>query len=90
MKVFLGLIGVDTKNSFELEGIIPSLKVLIKGGHFLVIVEGNSQILIQMAKRMVNGQTSEKFSPSWCLSSRLDQLHALLQSYPMLSFFHVR
>ena len=88
--VFLGSIGMDTNNSVELEGIIRGIEVLIRGGHFPAIIEGDSNILIHMAKRMTNGQTFEKFSPSWCLAYRLDQLRTLLQSYPAISFCHVR
>ena len=50
MMVFLGSIGMDTNNSAKLEGIIHGLEVLIRGGHFPTIIEGDSNILIQMAK----------------------------------------
>ena len=60
VKVFVGSIGVDTNNSVELEGIICGLKVLIMGGHFPAIIEGESNMLIEIAERMVNGQMSEK------------------------------
>ena len=50
MMVFLGSIGQDTNNLAELEGLIRGLKVLIRDGYFLVIIEGDSNTLIQMAK----------------------------------------
>ena len=62
--VFLGSIGMDTNNSTELEGIICGLEVLIRGGFFPAIIEGDSNILIQTAKWLTIGQTSEKVSPS--------------------------
>ena len=61
---------MDTNKSVELEGLIHGFEVLIRGGCFLAIIEGDTSILIQMAKHMVSGQASEKVSLSWRLASR--------------------
>ena len=50
LTIFWGGIGLDTNNSVELEGMICGFKVLIKCGCFLMIIEGDSSILIHMAK----------------------------------------
>ena len=55
MTIFLGAIGTDTNNSVELEGMIRGFEFLIRGGCFPAIIEGDTSILIQMAKRMVSG-----------------------------------
>ena len=46
MTVFLGAIGVDTNNLVELEGMIRGFEVLIRGGCFPMIIEGDLSILI--------------------------------------------
>ena len=46
MTDFLGAIGMDTNNSTELEGLIYSFEVLIRGGCFPLIIEGDTSILI--------------------------------------------
>ena len=86
----MGAIGEDTNNSVELEGLIRGSKVLINGGFLPARIEGDSNTLIIVAKRLLNGQTTEKISPSWRLAYRLDLLHVLLLSHPAISFHHVR
>ena len=49
-KVFMGDIGKDTNNSAELEGLIRGSEVLISGGFLPVIIEGDSNTFIQLAK----------------------------------------
>ena len=56
MMVFLGSIGQDTNKSAELEGLIRGFEVLIRGAFFLAIIEGDSNTLVQMEKRMMNGK----------------------------------
>ena len=68
----MGAIGKDTNNLAELEGLIRGSEVLISGGLLLVIIEGDSNTLIIVAKRLLNGQMIEKISPSWCLVYRLE------------------
>ena len=48
--LFMGATGQDTNNSVKLEGLIHGLEVLIRGGGFPAIIEGDSNTLIQMAK----------------------------------------
>ena len=43
-----------------------------------------------LAKQLLNGQTSEKISPSWCLAYKLERLRVLLHAHPAISFHHVR
>ena len=50
MVVFLGEIGTNTNNLVELEGMIHSFEVLIRVGFFPTIIEGDTSILLQMAK----------------------------------------
>ena len=54
------------------------------------IVEGDYNILIQMAKQLANGKSMEKVSSSWHLASRLDDLRVMVMTHSAFSFIHVR
>ena len=86
----MGSIGEDTNNFTELEGLLRGMGGLIRGGLLPAIVEGDSNILIAVTKRLASGQTTEKISPSWRLAYRLERLRVLLRAHPALSFHHVR
>ena len=64
MQQFYGSIRFDTNNSAKLEGLIQGFQIVVRNGWFPVIIEGDSNILIQMAKELANGKSSEKFSSS--------------------------
>ena len=90
IQVFFGSLGIDTNNSAELEGMIQGIQIIILNGWLSAIVEGDSRILIQMAQQMANGKSTEKATSSWCLAGRLDDLRAMVVTYPTLSFHHIR
>ena len=46
--------------------------------------------MIQVAKRLANGQVSEQVSISWRLASHLDSLRDLLLAHIVVSFSHIR
>ena len=62
--IFLGSIGWDTNNSVELEGILQVLNCLVRSNRFPVIIEGDSSIMVQMAKLLAYGQVSGQVSTS--------------------------
>ena len=82
--------GFDTTNSTDLEGIIQGLSLLLREGWLPVMVEGDLNILIQMAKHLANGKTTEKVSSSWRLANRLENLRSLVIAHPIVSFHHIR
>ena len=63
---------------------------MIREGWLLTIIEGDSNILIQMAKQLANRKTTEKVSSSWRLASRLEILRRLVIAHPTVSFCPVR
>ena len=87
--MYLGAIGTDTNNSTELEGLIQGFECLIREGWLPATIEGDTNILIQMARCLSNGRTSEKIYSSWHLASHLDTLRSLIAEYSMVSFSHV-
>ena len=50
LHIFFGSIGEDTNNSTELEGMLQGVKIVIREGWLPTMVEGDSLILVQMAK----------------------------------------
>ena len=49
--IFMGTIGRDTNNPVALEGILQGLNCLVRSNNFLAIIEGDSSIMIRMARR---------------------------------------
>ena len=85
-----GSIGFDTNNSAELEGLLQGLIIMIREGWLPATIEQDSKILIQMAKQIANGKTTEKISSSWRLASRLETLRSLVMAHSNVSFHHIR
>ena len=89
LHLLFGSIGEDTNNSTKLEGMLQGVKIVIREGWMPTMVEGDSLILIQMAKQLSYKRSTEKVSSSWCLSNRLEFLRGLILSQPAMSFHHV-
>ena len=87
--IFMGTIGRDTNNSAELEGTLQVLICLVRRNSFSMIIEGDSSIMVQMARRLAYGQVSRQVSTSWRLDSCLDALRGLLHVHSVVSFCHV-
>ena len=52
-------------------------------------MEGDSQIVIMAATRVLQGTTSSKVSNSWRLSHKLKVLELLLQNHKAITFGHM-
>ena len=63
---------------------------MIKGRYFPAIIEGDSRVLIQMAKKMANGKDCAKVATSWRLASKMDSLKTMFRAHSDVSFCHVR
>jgi len=59
---FLGSRGWDTNNSAELEGLWKGLLLAQSKNFFPLIIEGDSQIIINMISRILQGSPSSKIS----------------------------
>ena len=46
MYIYYGSIGMEMKNSAELKGLMQGLKIVSKSGWLLVVVEGDSQVIL--------------------------------------------
>ena len=78
---FLGSKGWDTNNSAELEGLWQGLIIAQNKGYFLLIIEGDSQILINMVNKIMQGTPSSKVSNSWRMVKRFELIENWLYSH---------
>eukprot|EP00253_Pinus_taeda_P022503 PITA_22503 len=88
--IFLGYHGWDTNNSAELEGLWKGLLIAQERNLFPIIVEGDSQILIQMATKILQGSPSSKVCNSWRMAQRLLHMERWISGNRAISFTHVR
>eukprot|EP00253_Pinus_taeda_P019391 PITA_19391 len=90
LKVFFGSIGWNTNNAAELEGLWRGLKIAQKQRYSALIVEGDSQIIINMASKIQQGSESQKVSRSWRMVTRLELLQLWLRDNKAIAFKHIR
>eukprot|EP00253_Pinus_taeda_P001915 PITA_01915 len=90
IRIYFGNIGWDTNNSAELEGLWQGLLQAGNLNFQPIIVEGDSQILINMATRLQNGSNARKIALSWRLEARLNALAKKLSNFNAISFSHTK
>eukprot|EP00253_Pinus_taeda_P007787 PITA_07787 len=90
LKIYFGSIGWKTNNAAELEGLWQGLQIAQLQSFFPLIVEGDSQILINMAIKIQQGSPAQKVSKSWRLATRLESLQTWLQNNQATTFKHTR
>jgi ribonuclease HI len=78
LHIVAGNIGYNTNNAGELWGLLRGLQVDKDHELFPIIVEGDSQIVIHLLSRLMNGADPEKISPSWRLMNGLLRIKSLL------------
>lgn len=85
---FLGSKGRDSNNSVELEGLWKGLLLANSHGFSPLIIEGYSQILINMVNKIFQGTPSNKIGNSWRLAERLELVEDWLKSHRVVIFKH--
>jgi ribonuclease HI len=85
-----GSLGHSTNNNAELWGLLKGLNLARKNGFTKLIVEGDSQIIINILRRMLNGVHPDRLAPSWRLSLGLQILSDLLQPNQAIIPSHIR
>eukprot|EP00253_Pinus_taeda_P024057 PITA_24057 len=90
LKVFFGSIGWNTNNVAKLEGLWKGLNIAQKEGFSPLIVEGDSQILINMAIKIQQGTEAQKVSRSWRMVTRMELLQLSLRDNKVVTFNHIR
>lgn len=88
--LYYGNMGWDTNNSAELEGLWRGLLLAGEHNYYPLEVEGDSQILINMAKKILNGSQTRNITTSWRLEARLENIERELQKNRAITFIHTR
>jgi len=87
---YWGSIGWDTNNVAELEGLLAGLALVEKLNIKPVTLEGDSQIIINMAKQLQQGYHLNKLTKNWRLECRVERLAEILNRFRHCDFSHVR
>jgi ribonuclease HI len=73
-----GNLGHTTNNVAELWGLTTGLQLALKHHFNKLIVEGYSQVILNLFQKILNGADPEQVSPCWCLSHGLRTIATLL------------
>ena len=87
---FFGSEGWDTNNSTELEGLWQGLIIAQHKGFFPLIIEGDSQIIINMVSKIMQGTPSHKVSKSWRMAKRIELIDIWLPRHRAIYIKHTR
>ena len=88
--IYYGSIGLETNNTEDIEGLMLGINIVSRSGWFPVTVEGDSRVIIQMARNISNGKRPEKVATSWRIMNKLENMGALLSTNLASHFRHVR
>jgi hypothetical protein len=55
--VYWDFIGENTNNVTELKSLLEGINMVVTNGWFLVIIEGDSQVILQMAMKLLHGKS---------------------------------
>jgi ribonuclease HI len=85
-----GSIGHNSNNAMELWGLIKGLQFSQNNGFHNLIGEGDSQIILSLFARILNGVDSNNISPCWRLTIGLCTITTLISPHLVLIPSHVR
>ena len=81
---------MESNNAVELVGMLQGIIIAQNQGSFPLIVEGESDLILNMASKLQNGSNSCKVSFSWRLDHDLQQLADLLSEPMEITFQNIR
>jgi ribonuclease HI/exonuclease III len=85
-----GSLGHTTNNVAELWGLIKGLQLALSHNYTKLFVEGDSQLIIGLLRRLTNGANPESISPSWRLSHGLQTVAGLINPNRVIIPSHIR
>ena len=65
LKIFWGSIGDNTNNVTELKALLVGLDMTQTHGWYPVILEGDSEVILQMAEKLLNDKQVHKVVDNW-------------------------
>jgi len=74
----------------ELSSLVKGLQMAVQNQHSCLIFEGDSQVIIQLATRILNGHSPWRASPSWRLLGLMEDFKALISPNLTLIPSHVK
>jgi ribonuclease HI len=90
LHILAGNMGHNTNNAAEIWSLLCGLQAASEKALFPLIVEGDSQIVINLLSHLLNGADPEKISPSWRLMNGLCRIKSTLQPQQVILPSHVR
>lgn len=85
-----GSLGHIINNAAELWGLTRGLQLAMEHNFNKLIVEGDSQVILNLFRKVLNGADPEQISPCWRLSHGLRTIATLLQPNQAFIPSHVR
>jgi ribonuclease HI len=55
LRIYAKFIGIENNNAVELQALEAGLNIAIRESFHMLIIEGDSQLIIQMLRRLQNG-----------------------------------
>ena len=74
-------IGENSNNVAELKGILEGLAMAAQYGWLPIILEGDSQIILQMANKLLHNKMMNKVDDNWKMAHSLELLRDLLWAH---------
>jgi hypothetical protein len=74
----------------ELTGLLRGLQKATAKGHHKILLEGDSQVIIRLATKILHGSNPDKISPSWRLHSLLTEFTLHLHPHYSIITSHVK
>jgi ribonuclease HI len=90
LAMIAGYIGENTNNVAELTGLLQGLHLAISLPSPKVILEGDSQVILQLITKILHGGNPQKISPSWRLAGLLEDFKNLCRSSLSIIPSHVK
>lgn len=82
--------GEMTNNEAELWAIHQGLRIAIRNGYRNLEIEGDSQITIEILKKLNNGKNWERITTSWRTARIIQEIAELIKRIDYKTFYHVR
>jgi ribonuclease HI len=85
-----GFLGENTNNVADLTSLLRGLQIAIQHQNHRLIIEGDSQVIIQLITKILNGKTPGRISPSWRLSGLLEDFGKFIHPNLTLIPSHIK
>lgn len=74
----------------ELKALLVGLDMTQTHGWYMIILEGDSQVILQMAEKLLKGKQVHKVANNWHMIHNLELLQAKLLNHLDVKIHHVK